>query len=233
MSLSDMLLDITKHAERIKKKIQVFDKHKSYQALLYSTIARFCKCDFFEQEKTINYLQEAQRLSSASAFEYKSSYRLGQYYEKIHAWNEAIYFYEKSLSMAPDEYRAVYKVAMYYWKQKKDKEKACKYFRRIDTILDNRYVNNLLQPREAEFLYKTWYFIREIIKENSNRAINGITAEDATRQMDNILARVKDVNHTNSIYTLIFGSDAQIDDIDPRYLKRDAREALAERIMLV
>lgn len=228
----DLLLSTSKLVEHIEEKIQVLSKQKS-QALLYSTIARFYECDFFDDRKSIEYMQEAKKLSDGSAFEYVFSYSLGRYYEKYYGWNEAICFYDKSLSLAPDEYRALYKVAMYYWKEKKDVEKACKYLKRIDDILENRFIHNLLQPRDAEYLYRTWLSIYEITNESGVRVLNGITAEDATRRMSDILARAEDVNHTNPIYALIFGSDAQIDDKYSRDgIKVDARIKLAERLKI-
>lgn len=229
-----MLLATDKVTRHIADRIEAYREQKVHQALLYASIACFYECDFFEQERSVESWRKAYKLASDSPFEPMFSYRFGRSVEKrLGDWNEAIELYTKTLKRQPNEYRAVYKVAVYYWRQKKDISKACEYFRRIDGILDNRFIHNLLQPREAEYLYKAWHFIRQIIRENDNRPVDGIDAQFAEGRMEAILQRVRDDGHTNPIYTLIFGKDALIESKDTRQPQVDVGTALEDRVRVV
>ena len=133
-----------KVTDHIKKQIEAYNDYKVHQALLYVSIACFYECDLFEQRRSVENWREAYKLVSGSPFEPVFSYRLGRSVEKrLGDWNEAIEHYTKTLDSLPNEYRAAYKVAVYYWRQKKDISKACEYFRRIDDILDSKCVHNL------------------------------------------------------------------------------------------
>lgn len=230
----NMMLATNKVTDHIKKQIEAYNDYKVHQALLYVSIACFYECDLFEQRRSVENWREAYKLVSGSPFEPVFSYRLGRSVEKrLGDWNEAIEHYTKTLDSLPNEYRAAYKVAVYYWRQKKDISKACEYFRRIDDILDSKCVHNLLQPREAEYLYKAWHFIRQIIRENDNRPVNDIDAQFAEGRMEAILQRVRDDVHTNPIYALIFGKEALIESKDTRQPQVDVRKALADRVRVV
>ena len=230
----DMLLTTEKVVRGIEGRIQLSADQPQFQAKLYLTIAHLYLSDFFLQKKCTAAFREAESLSLGSALESYAAYQLGRSMEKqLGDWNSAIKYYMRSLRLVPDEYRAVYKVAVYHWKQKNDIESACEYFKRIDAILQDRYDLNVLQPREAEYLYKAWHFILEIIRENGDVPVNGIPASEAETKMQAILQKIKDVKRENHVYTLIFGRDAQIDSADPISPKVDARTALAERVKAV
>ena len=229
----DMLLDTKKVVNAIEERIKLSDEHRIYQSCLYSAIAHFYECDFFEQTKSVEAWQNAYNWSKGSAFEFLLSYRLGRSYEKqLAQWDKAIDYYDHCLNIAHDEYRAVYKRAVYCWKQENDIESACEYFLRIHEILSKRYMENRLQPREAEYLYKAWHFIREIIRRNGDKPVCNITASYADERLREIPQSIQN-GVGNPIYTLIFGIEAKIDSKDSRSPKADVRAALAERVQSV
>lgn len=237
----DMLLDTEDAVKRIEQMMHRYTGHRQYQAKLYFTIAHFYECDFYRQRKCIEPYEEGYKCAQDTPFEFYSSYRYGRCLEKYkEKWEEAFPKYQDSLTHAPKEYRAAFKVALYHWKRKKDVEMACNYFLRIDNILQQRYEMNVMQPREAEYLYKAWFFIGQMIEEKGGTPISGITASAIEEKKKDIIRKVRDVNHQNPCYTQLFGAGEQIDTYDGNgkwpiedSRKEDIRIALAERIQTV
>lgn len=231
----DMLLDTEDVVKRIEQMKERYHGHRQYQAKLYFTMAHFYECDFYRQRKCIEPYEKGFKCALDTPFDYYASYRLGRCLEKYRdSWDSAFTYYQKSLKSAPNEYRTAFKVAIYHWKQKKDVEAACDYFLSIDRILHQRYENNVMQPREAEYLYKAWFFMGQMIEENGGTPIDQITARSVEDKKQDILLRVQDMSHQNLCYTQIFGSSGQIDSYDGNGEgHEDVRIALVERIQTV
>lgn len=232
----DMLFDTEKLVKRIEERIGENEGHKQYQAKLHFTIAHLYECDFFSQRKCVKPYEEGDNCAQKSPFEFYSAYRLGRCLEKYGGgWDRAISHYQRSLKFAPEEYRAAYKLAIYQWKRKKDTEKAAEYLLDVDKILQSRYENNVMQPREMEYLYKAWYFIGKIIEERGGQAVAAWTARDVENKKQDIIRKIQVDGRQNSCCKQIFGVKMQIDAADSKGNKssEDVILALAGRVQAV
>lgn len=228
----DMLLSTKKVVAEIESRIQKGEGSNPYRAMLYFTIGRLYECDPICREKSIEAYQKGYELAKGSPFESELAYHVGRCWEnQKQDWENAAEHYKCSFAHAPMEYRAVYKVAVYWWREKRNTTQACEHFKRVDEILYNWYARNVLQPREMEYLYKTWYFIRQIISEKGG-TVNGITARQADRRIEEIYQNVRDPGHMNPTYIQIFGPSATI-SVSDGMQKLDARVAMAARVKRV
>ena len=97
----------------------------------------------------------------------KVYYAIGSYWEKVREQvGRALDAYNYAYEEDDCAFRAIYKLAMY----ELDFEEAEFLYRRILRILENKRLNNCLQPMETEYVYKTLFRLESLYIKNDKRA---------------------------------------------------------------
>lgn len=221
--------NLIKTAEKQAENCNVF------KSKIYGTAARFRECNMFHREECVEMYEKAKKYAESTAFDYKSFYWYGRSIEKHeNNWSKAIGFFREAAEKNPGSYKARYKLGIYEWKQNASIWRACSEFRKIDTILSRKYENRMLLPIEAEYLYKTWYFIGVLVELDAREVPVGITRNFVEDRKKLIVDCVRDIQKRNINYQVIFGKNCDIKSIDGNSERLlDARAALAERIQVV
>ncbi|MCD7882746.1 MAG: hypothetical protein LUI87_03420 [Lachnospiraceae bacterium] len=116
------------------------------------------------------------------------SYRLGRYYEKMEDDREkALEFYKKSFSLAPWNYRSLYKVALLDF-SKGNVTDATAEFIKMDQIFQNetKYLN--YQPIHLEYLIKSYRRLEEIYRVWWEEPKLALYMENAVQKLGKVIA---------------------------------------------
>lgn len=98
----------------------------------------------------------------------KLYYAMGNYWEKVREQrNQALEAYRCAYEEDDCAFRAVYKLAVY---DESNFEEAEFLYRRILHILENRRLNDCLQPLETEYVYKTLFRLENLYIRNDKRS---------------------------------------------------------------
>lgn len=106
-------------------------------------------------------------------------YRCANYYQNFaYQYENAIKFYNKGLTIFPDDYYGWFKIGFNYSKynseilMKHDSEniritaQAIKAYRNVEKILHAKLVENVISPFEIEVLFKSQYYYLDVFEEN-------------------------------------------------------------------
>ncbi len=192
------------------------ESHRLYYRYLKELAASFYECDRWLRGESVKYYKEAAESAKDTPFESYMRYCHGRAIEKYeHDWRKAINQYNMAKGLQNDEYRTEYKLAVYEWKERLNLADAYVHFKRIDEILNNKRNHNVLQPLEAEYLYKAWHFINILFEESNaddhaaKLNVSGLTSSKIQTELEGIVRIVRDDDYKNPIYNYIFGDSKQ------------------------
>ncbi|MFQ9514597.1 MAG: hypothetical protein ACLRZ9_02095 [Eubacterium sp.] len=84
-------------------------------------------------------------------------YKLGKYAEEQRLTNELKKYYYNAYEINYDNYRAVYKLAMYYQYIQIQYARALKHYQYIIDKFEKKFQRGFIQPMELEYLFKSYF----------------------------------------------------------------------------
>ena len=134
-------------------------------------------------------------------------YVVGRYYEKVKKKMErATELYAHSLNLNNFEYRAIYKLAMLE-KKKAKYTSSLERFKMICNILAEKEMENYLQPREYEYLFKAYLEMGSIY---GDYLFDIEHYKESVKKRENLCDMVRDKRKENRAYNEIFGKSAEM-----------------------
>lgn len=172
------------------------------------------------------YYQRAAETMPERGYTHYIYYRIGVMAEKAGNIRNAIENYLKAFQINNKAYRSLYKIAKLY-AEMGEYAKGIEFYKKIITLLSNKYEHNYLQRKEYDYIYKSYQSISDIWMNalgDSREAINYL--EELNKAFDK-------PSHSNMIYEQIYGENARrFLDITVRSLpKREIFYALAKAYM--
>lgn len=143
-------------------------------------------------------------------------YKIGHYFEndiKNSGWmnsqKRAHEYYRNSYQSDKYNYRAIYKLAKYTEEEYKNYSSALEFYKAIEKCLQKVKEEDFLQPVEYEYLFKSYYFRRRIIKNHSDVFVDDI--DDNLNTIDETINDLVSDNHeSNCFFVKFFGEDADV-----------------------
>lgn len=229
-----LMFNLDQQVERLEQILTIFkleEEKRRFAASSVEMLIAYCyECDRGSALQSQKHFMLAVEKLKGSVQACYPHYRLGRIYEKkLNEPEMAIAEYEAAYELDHREYRAVYKQADFFLKQKPRKclDSFKKHYESVKIFQEKAHFN-LLQPKEYEYLYKAWYYMDYLYAIKPANVEYPVSREEIKRQLSDVLEKARGIDQKNQLIQQIFGKTMEIDIRDDE--KEPPRKNICELI---